>query len=558
SDLIKAFKKIEVSNNGSLVIYDDIQKIEDVNTYTHSPGEVEFIFVVKNGDGSTRKEINRKLIILKDEPKEETTELPNEQQKPVPTPDLPDLPVLKPIISDVVFNNETNTYHWNTTHTGQITITQNGNLIDAIPVIAKTWVLSTPAEGWNQVTFSQGDLSVSHGFSFTKKSEENPPTSPDSSPIITNLIYSPTTQQYTWETTRTGNLSIALNGNLVASVPITNLSWVLPHREEGWNQLTFSQGNLSVSHGFSYTIPKEPTPKEPTPKEPTPKPEPEPAPIITNLLYDIGTRKFTWKTTYTGDLDISLNGKQLDTISITDQSWVLTAPDSGRNKLVFSQGNLSEVYEFNFSRSFTKEVIGAMSYAGKRWTFDIFFNDNTFFGYNVQSKTSSNFSNVSDHYPWGLGDNAKISAMIQIDNQSETMHIFTEGGEKQFAFGQEGFDIYWGVENSREPAILSYAPKLSAACLKEDNSSNAYFFFNDGTYLVYKQNDKSITQSIKSSEEDWDLGIYAKDVTACARIHNSYDYLVFLKGGKVAKINTLTKKMKDGFPKLIEEFFNVD
>ncbi len=52
-----ALKKVETNRNTEISIYDDIQKIEDLYTYTHTPGELELTFVAKSDDNKTIEEV---------------------------------------------------------------------------------------------------------------------------------------------------------------------------------------------------------------------------------------------------------------------------------------------------------------------------------------------------------------------------------------------------------------------------------------------------------------------------------------------------------------------
>ena len=225
------------------------------------------------------------------------------------------------------------------------------------------------------------------------------------------------------------------------------------------------------------------------------------------------------------------------------------------NKVVFKLGEKTTDYSFSYTRQSYREVQSVMSWAGRRWIFSIFLDDNTFFDFNVQNLTSGEVASVTDYFPWSVSTNNKMNAMVQIYNHNEGVHIFLDGGEKMFGYGQSEYNIHWGEERSREAKLLPYAPKISAACLTTSNKSDAYFFLNDGTYLIYDQASQKITKAPTSTKDDWKLGRYDKDVTGCARMHDSSDYLLFLKGGKVTQFNVDTKTTKLGFPKLMEDYF---
>ena len=241
--LIKAFQAIEISDGGSIDIYDDSQKISDLDHYQHAPGDIEFTFVIKNSDGATQEEINRTLTILEENaPEEKDNEEPNKPDQN------------QPLLTGLAYDAPTKTFTWDSTYSGTLTITLNGNVIDSIPVSEKSWVFSSPEEGWNQITFSQGELSVSDGFNHASEAK---PT-PNADPIITRLNFDLNTKTYTWNTSYSGDLTISINGKFIASIPVTNKTWTIPSPEEGWNQVTFAQGNLTVSDGFSYTTPAPP------------------------------------------------------------------------------------------------------------------------------------------------------------------------------------------------------------------------------------------------------------------------------------------------------------
>ena len=250
----------------------------------------------------------------------------------------------------------------------------------------------------------------------------------------------------------------------------------------------------------------------------------------------------------------------MKTLPIESKAWSLTAPDRGINKVEFEHNGKKTAYTFNFSRTYNKEVKAAIGWGGTAWAVTVFLNDNTLFDYWLQTSTAKPLKTTAGE-PWYLStyESSELSAMVQTGTNSSDVHIFLEGGAKAIGYSQYSFSHIWGPELNRETLLLNY-PKTTAACLTSvigsKSSHNAYFFFENGTYLIYDQYNQKIVQNAKSVAPDWDLGPWSNDVTGCAGILETNFYYLFLKGGKVAKVNKSTNKMIDGYPKLMEEEFD--
>lgn len=269
----------------------------------------------------------------------------------------------------------------------------------------------------------------------------------------------------------------------------------------------------------------------------------------------IHNKNLYWYSQSSSNANIYRNNQYLTSVPASNGSFNdLTAPESVVTYTVEIDGVFLKVSHNNSDLTINAALDWNDYYNTKAYFFR---KDNKYVKYNkYYDKAENGYPRVTDNSSWsGLGNNAnKIAAAFKA-NSTKAYIFLNDGTYLRYDMNADKVDNGYPkpINNSTWPGLGNYGHLISAAV--KWNDQKAFIFLNNGSYFSYNLNTDKVDNGYPKpiNNSTWPgLGNYATNISAVIDWRGTYVY-IFLNNNTYIKYDKTNDRALSGYPKPIND-----